>query len=127
MLEQVFYYYNLNTKQPNRWLHPKITPYSEFKNSNPDDIRSISRCPILSKGGWHFSYFGNSSFIKNKLQNFSHQEYNNDRYTSEERIQQCIAQKIDMFSGSVICSQKTEYDIYLPENAIQKFGHLTIS
>jgi hypothetical protein len=33
---------------------------------------------LIPDGGWHFSYFGNVQFIKNKIKNFAHQEYNNE-------------------------------------------------
>jgi hypothetical protein len=44
----------------------------------------------IDKGGWHLSYFGDGEFIKNKIENFSHQEYNTEKYTNVNSIHQCI-------------------------------------
>lgn len=52
---------------------------------------------ILNKGGWHFSYFGDINFIKNKLNNFSHQEYNNEKYTNNKYIMERIKNNEDLF------------------------------
>ena len=41
------------------------------------------------------SYFGNEDFIKNKLVNFAHQEYNNDKVKSE--IKKRIENNEDLF------------------------------
>jgi hypothetical protein len=49
-------------------------------------------------GGWHLSYFGDAQFIQNKLQNFSHQEYNKEEFTNLENINEKIKNKSDLFS-----------------------------
>ena len=38
-------------------------------------------------GGWHLSCFCDKYLIKNKLENFSHIEYNIPKYTNLETIQ----------------------------------------
>jgi beta-1,4-mannosyl-glycoprotein beta-1,4-N-acetylglucosaminyltransferase len=49
------------------------------------------------KGGWHLSYFGDSQFIKNKLENFAHQEYNSSKFTDPNEIQKKIDNQLDLF------------------------------
>jgi hypothetical protein len=44
------------------------------------------------------SYFGDSTFIKNKLENFSHQEYNSDTYTNLDKISEKINNGLDLFN-----------------------------
>lgn len=47
--------------------------------------------------GWHFSYIGDKDFIRNKIQCFSHQEYNNDKWTSQEKIKTALLDRKDLF------------------------------
>ena len=74
MLEMDFYYYNLNSKIANKWYFPKILSYGVFKqNGLPCEGYRFMNCPVIQKGGWHLSYFGDKHFIKNKIVNFAHQ------------------------------------------------------
>ena len=43
------------------------------------------------------SYFGGIDFIRNKLQSFSHQEYNNIQYTNVDKISDSIKNGKDLF------------------------------
>lgn len=92
--EMDFYYYNLNTRFDAKWLSCKIISYKKYKEFNItcSDIRNMGYS-VIKNGGWHLSYFGDSNFIKNKINNFSHQEFNNDNFTDlskiEERVKKC--------------------------------------
>jgi beta-1,4-mannosyl-glycoprotein beta-1,4-N-acetylglucosaminyltransferase len=98
VLEQDFYYYNLNSKKNEKWYHCKTIKYKKFKELvwSCNDIRFINGT-IIKQGGWHLSYFGDSSFIKNKLENFAHQEYNSDNYTDKSKIEERISNGLDLF------------------------------
>ncbi len=116
-LEMDFYYYNLNNRQINKWYFSKILSYKIYKELNItcDNIR-FSNCSKLEKGGWHLSYFGSAEFIKNKIQQFSHQEYNNEKYTNINSIEYKINNNIDLYDRP---TDKTEYisiknNTYLP-------------
>ena len=100
-LEQDFYYYNLNTKMSSRWDASKICSFKIYKEINLSfqDIRCLSTQPI-HKGGWHLSYFGDKHFIQNKIQNFSHQEYNNDKYTDLNLIEARVNNQVDLYNRS---------------------------
>ncbi len=121
-LEQDMYYYNLTCKASNKWYHPKLVNYYTYKNifnSNADNIRSCNYYNIIGKGGWHFSYFGDINFIKNKIMNFSHQEYNNENYLNDEKILRQIKTCGDLFfregcHNFKYCS--LDDNKYLPEN-----------
>ncbi len=71
---------------PEMWYSSKIIKYKfyNFLNFNPQNLRYYSHYQInipvtmILKCGWHFSYFGGISNIKIKLENFCHQEFNND-------------------------------------------------
>lgn len=97
-LSQDFYYYNLNNKINNQWDKSKILPFSEYTNtfnSKPQLCRNFFACPSIANSGWHLSYFGNSQFIVDKLQNFAHQELNNPKNTDIHYIEHCISNNID--------------------------------
>jgi beta-1,4-mannosyl-glycoprotein beta-1,4-N-acetylglucosaminyltransferase len=100
-LKQDLYYYNLNTFLNLIWIRPKIFPFSFFKqNPDVDKIRYMD-CKILNNGGWHLSFFGTPAFISNKIKNFSHQEYNLEKYTNEERVQECLSNTVDVFGRNI--------------------------
>jgi len=88
------YYYNLNSKIIAPWTLPKILSNRKYRELNVtiDNIRQMN-CPEIIKGGWHLSYFGDSSFIQNKIVNFSHQELNQSIFTDllkiEKRVHDC--------------------------------------
>ena len=123
-LEQDMYYYNINCKLQDKWYHSKIVNFWTFKNvyhQNASYIRTLhlsNKFPIIKNGGWHFSYFGNIDFIKNKIKCFAHQEYNNDTYLNDEKITEQIKNCKDIFFRDDV---KIDYiDIkdnkYLPDN-----------
>ena len=87
-LEMDMYYYNLLTKGT-KWYKASILPYFMYKlnNCDPQKIRisPFSKNNLtMRKGGWHFSFFGNTEFIKNKIKNFSHQEYNQPKFLDDK-------------------------------------------
>lgn len=128
-LKMDFYYYNLNSKKSDPWIHPKIMTYSSYKNTNRTlaQIR-LSSCPVIPEGGWHLSYFGDSQFIKNKIENFSHQELNYHRFTDTTKIDYRIKEGIDLFDrtnyGECIIKIPIKENPYLPpqyETYLQNF------
>jgi len=135
-LSMDMYYYNLNSKKGYKWNASKILLYGLFKlildnNLTCSDIR-LNEIKALTNytysipnGGWHLSYFGDVHFIKNKLEQFSHQEYNTNEYTNIENIQHRISNNLDLFERpnentiSISISENT----YLPPQyeKLQKF------
>ena len=126
-LIQDFYYYNLNSKISTKWPLSKILNYKKFKehNKEPQQIR-FANCDKILNGGWHLSCFGDSSFIKNKLENFSHQEFNNTEYTDVDKIKYRIDNFIDILNRNDIKIIKLSFseNNYLPpqcENLLKQF------
>jgi beta-1,4-mannosyl-glycoprotein beta-1,4-N-acetylglucosaminyltransferase len=136
-LEMDFYYYNLNSKKQGKTHIAKILLYKYFidmiqKNLNCGDIRLNNICVnqneyIIQNGGWHLSYFGDAHFIKNKLENFSHQEYNNNEYANVEKIEKRVTSGVDLFErpyNENIIRIPIKENPYLPpeyETYLQKF------
>jgi beta-1,4-mannosyl-glycoprotein beta-1,4-N-acetylglucosaminyltransferase len=96
--EQDMYYYNLNTLMLEKWYYAKIISYKTFANLaiTCNDIR-IAACPFIKQGGWHLSYFGDKYFIQNKIMNFGHQEFNNEKYTNLNKIEERMNSGIDLY------------------------------
>lgn len=118
-LRQDMYYYNLTCKLTDFWHLAKVCNYNYYKEFNSPSIIRQQRCNIILNGGWHFSYFGDPEFIKNKINNFSHQEFNIDEFTSVENIKNKIKNGKDLFGrDNEIKINLTEPDKieYLPKN-----------
>ena len=116
ILEMDLYYYNLNTKINEKWLHSKIISYEKYNklNLSCNDIR-MSYFSKICNGGWHLSYFGDKFFIQNKIQNFAHQEFNKSDYTDLEKIENRVKNSSHIFGGnSNIEKIKIEDNTYLP-------------
>lgn len=99
-LSMDFYYYNLNCKiKDENWYSARIINYGFFKSSNLtcNSVRMSESENIIKNGGWHLSYFGDGEFIKNKLNNFAHQEFNNEKFTNIETINNCIENYYNIF------------------------------
>jgi beta-1,4-mannosyl-glycoprotein beta-1,4-N-acetylglucosaminyltransferase len=116
ILQMDFYYYNLNTKLGNKWHHSKILTYKKYVDlkMSCNDIRKLN-LPVINNGGWHLSYFGDKHFIKNKLENFSHQEFNNSEYTDLDKIEKRVQNSEDLFNiNKNLKKLKIEDNNYLP-------------
>lgn len=117
-LEQDFYYYNITTKSENKWYKSKILLYELYnKYPNPNDIRmKFKNNYIIKNGGWHLSYFGNIKYIKNKLINFAHQEFNNEYYLNENKIRNDILNKRLYINNEIFNYIDIKNNNYLPYN-----------
>jgi beta-1,4-mannosyl-glycoprotein beta-1,4-N-acetylglucosaminyltransferase len=100
-LSQDMYYYNLHCKNTWFWSKAKIVSYEYLLQKTPEEIRQ-GELPLLEKGGWHLSYFGDAAFIRNKLLEFGHQEYNSPEYTDENVITQRLESGIDLFGRGYV-------------------------
>jgi beta-1,4-mannosyl-glycoprotein beta-1,4-N-acetylglucosaminyltransferase len=121
--EMDFYYYNLNTKFSDKWYLSKIISYKVFKENNKkcSYFRGLDGV-IIKNGGWHLSYFGDSTFIQNKIFNFSHQELNNDNFTNIAKIEERVKKSGDLYDRNESIERieiknnrylPPEYDTYL--------------
>ena len=123
ILEMDMYYYNLTCKYDNmKWYFAKILSYEKYLTINsPEYIRKTHykhNLQKIKKGGWHFSYFGDVNFIKNKIKEFSHQEFNRLEYLDENKIMKKIENCEDLFSrkSEKWKRVKLEDNEYLPNN-----------
>jgi beta-1,4-mannosyl-glycoprotein beta-1,4-N-acetylglucosaminyltransferase len=117
ILQMDLYYYNLHCKFNIKWIFPKIFNYAKLKEVG--DFQAIRSCSCnmkIPKGGWHFSYFGDINFIINKIESFSHQEFNNEKYKNREKIQKCIDEKTSLYEKVQTLDIDPNENDYLPKN-----------
>jgi beta-1,4-mannosyl-glycoprotein beta-1,4-N-acetylglucosaminyltransferase len=116
-LHMKLHYYNLNIISNQAWKHPKILSFDKLIDLplTLDDIRRME-CPTIQNGGWHLSYFGDSNFIKNKIENFAHQEFNNNNCTDMNKINQRLSSGQDIYGRSYVKFNKVpiSQNAYLP-------------
>jgi beta-1,4-mannosyl-glycoprotein beta-1,4-N-acetylglucosaminyltransferase len=90
-LEMDMYYYNLYNRFYDFWYKAYITNINSINENNDlTAIRLNYPSKIIPIGGWHLSYFGDLTFIQKKLQDFTHQEFNNEYYKNESYLKKCI-------------------------------------
>ena len=130
ILIQKYHCYNLEIIRVHDWYHVKIlsyhtltkllknTPFSTIRMysvtiSLPQDIYQLTPIHIIN-GGWHLSYFGDTKFIQNKIDNFSHQEIN----ITEEEIKERMDKGIDISGNNSVLynNVKIKDNNYLPPN-----------
>ena len=114
----------LNLRSSEDWLGTYYTKYRNIKNASANHFDTIARTKhnIVENGGWHFTYQGGLEKIKTKLENFGHQEYNNDQV--KNLIQDRLDKGMDVLGRPFSCS--IENDIlpeYVKENK-EKYKHL---
>lgn len=125
-LEMDFYYYNLHSRFAEKWNRARVISYKSFRDLNTtcQGLRNgYGNC--IKNGGWHLSYFGDSSFIKNKIMNFAHQEFNNDNYTDIDKIEERMQNSTDLYGRGCCALQRipitennnlpVQHEIYLTD------------
>jgi beta-1,4-mannosyl-glycoprotein beta-1,4-N-acetylglucosaminyltransferase len=69
------YWYSLEWRQEDPWLHPKAFRYGQVPaGTTYNDVRH-SPFPVLPNTGWHLSWFGDEARFDYKLASFSHSEF----------------------------------------------------
>jgi beta-1,4-mannosyl-glycoprotein beta-1,4-N-acetylglucosaminyltransferase len=111
-LEQDMYYYNFHTKSRDTWTFAKVLTYRAYAGKTPQQIR-FEQGIIIPNGGWHFSYFGDVNFIRNKLQNFAHQEH---KHIQPSTIEEKINSNADLFGKHERFVKTTLVPETLPEH-----------
>jgi len=116
-LNQDMYYYNLTCKVQEKWTQSRIMQFLNIKHSTSIQLLRVYQFPALNKpGGWHFSYFGNIEFIKNKLKNFCHAGEDRIEIITEKDISDALKSNSDLFGRSNFMTVPIEENTYLPEN-----------
>jgi beta-1,4-mannosyl-glycoprotein beta-1,4-N-acetylglucosaminyltransferase len=93
------YFWNFNWQVPphcDQGARPVVCTKYNLKKNTPQELRSMT-LPVIPDGGWHFSFFGESDKVRNKIESFAHTEYNSEEYKNSEAILYRIQNGIDPF------------------------------
>jgi beta-1,4-mannosyl-glycoprotein beta-1,4-N-acetylglucosaminyltransferase len=124
---QTAYHYYLNNKSNqdiSGWVGTRIGLYQTLKEKRVNHFRTEHFTPSIKieNGGWHFSNIGNQDFIRQKLESYGHQEYNNDFV--KNCIQFAINQNVDFLGrGFNLMKDESNLPEYLKNNK-EKYKHL---
>ncbi len=131
-----YYFYNMRRKGDMRWLGPVMSDYGnftsgqDFRNKRPPSHQKLGsvmlmemiltlkykhKINIVTNGGWHFSYLGDVEDIINKIETFSHTEYNKNEYKNKERIQEAMEEGYDLFG------RDSEYEVVELDETYPKY------
>ena len=101
-----------NIRSP-QWLRNlKFKKYPFWRIDKPRNLQ------IIENGGWHFAYLQTPSNISKKVKSFSHGEYNNTNFTNEDKIEEKIKMKKDIFDRG-FSYKKVEIDHTFPRYIIE--------
>ena len=105
------FYYNFNQKQVFEWWGPIICYNSYIQKVGTQWARSsrVYNAGVYN-AGYHLGYWGDAAAIKNKIENFAHQEFNKEEYTNLEKIQEKIDNCIDIFGRTADFNQLIKVD-----------------
>ena len=94
----------LNLRSSEEWFGTYYTKYKNIKNASANHLDTVSKTRhiFLDNGGWHFTYQGGLERIKTKLENFGHQEYNNDQVKNV--VQQRLNAGMDVLGRPFQCT-----------------------
>jgi beta-1,4-mannosyl-glycoprotein beta-1,4-N-acetylglucosaminyltransferase len=96
-LEMDLYYYSTEFTVARKWTHPKIAKMCVLKYFPLlKYFRHYWKSGIIHNAGWHLSYFGDASFIKNKIDNYSEEMTEEDKKI--ENISDCLNNHILPFN-----------------------------
>lgn len=93
-----YYYLNYFTYDNEPWLGTRLFKYGDLLSYKSPYVARFSPEDIqIPNGGWHFSYIGGVKRIQEKIASFSHQEFNNPDYNTEEKILIAMHEGKDIF------------------------------
>jgi beta-1,4-mannosyl-glycoprotein beta-1,4-N-acetylglucosaminyltransferase len=125
-LVQDMFYYNLKQKQVKPWAGPVVTTNGFLRSKLPQWFRDNRwALPGVPNGGWHLSYWGSAEQIQHKVQNFAHQEFNNEQFNSLEHIKKQMSTGQDLYKredNPFVPVDKT----ILPKDFLNIFDRYTI-
>lgn len=124
-LIQKMYYYNLSVRQNVTWNRCYLSSKKTILDNSAtwlrlnDGAHENVEFHHVFNGGWHLSYFMPIDKIVEKMQNFAHQEFNNELYTDKEKIKYRILNGKDPYDRKEcecsVIDTKREFDSHFLE------------
>ena len=102
------------------YIDPQAEREFTFYKDNHPTIDYSTNSVMLDHAGWHFTYFGDDDFARNKLKNFAHAESNVPEIVDNVNLDYMIANKVGFMGFNH--AERFEYirfDDYFPEYVIK--------
>lgn len=112
-LKQKMYFHYLNCLQEDDWTGNTILCFSKFRELSVCELRMRRRGLMVQDGGWHFTFMGDINRVKQKIESYSHQEFNNDA------VKMNLEKNIDNLKD--IFGRNTTYSIVPIDDSYPKF------
>ena len=120
--QQWLFYYNLKCRHDNIWYGTIAVLAETLKETTPDELRDRRNfLPSIMYAGWHLSYFFDVDNIINKIDNFSHQEFNTPEIKNHSAIEDKIKNNLDLFGRPFDNFTEIDYSI-LPKDFLDCFS-----
>ena len=125
---QTAYHYYLNNRSDqdiNGWVGTRFATYKTVKRCGVNHLRTESMHPSLKipYGGWHFTFCGGADKIKEKVENYGHQEYR----PALSNVDQALALNVDFLNrGFKLWKDESELPEYILNNK-DKWKHLLLA
>lgn len=94
---QEMFWYSFKTKEPNFWSGSVLTKVKFAIHYSPEFFREKRWVLPKFLQGYHMTYFMEVDKMKYKIENFAHQELNQEEFTDIEKIKNRIENKIEPF------------------------------
>ena len=86
-----FFYYNFNWLKREKWFYAMLLNDISMQTCSLSAMRlSGRRLRVIENAGWHCSYFASRDELRRKLESFSHMEFNNDNFKTDEHLDNCF-------------------------------------
>ena len=126
-LKQRVFYYHINLLRELNWSGTKISKWKSVKESTINEIRQNKITDsVISEGGWHLSFMGGEERIIEKIEAYSHQEFNHE--SIKNNVSRNVDQKTDIFHRDGNRCEVVDINIEYPNEIIDivsdKYGYL---
>lgn len=128
LMKLSYFYLNLMRANFQEWEGTRMFKYKDLKFFRDIYYTRYLKADVqIRNGGWHLSYIGDVKHIQKKMESMAHQEFNNSKYNSPERIKIAIAEGKDLFGMGLkfVPSPIEALPVYVGENK-EKFKKLIV-
>lgn len=114
----------MKVKETHKYPNIIVTRFKTFTSPNTEREHTFFWNPkppnsvTLEHGGWHFTWIGNDSEIKNKIKNYAHTEHNNDLILNAVDVNKHLTDKKSFFNENE-AFEIVKIDDYFPKHLLE--------
>jgi beta-1,4-mannosyl-glycoprotein beta-1,4-N-acetylglucosaminyltransferase len=119
-IEMTLYYYDIETSTNRKWYFARLLNYFTYNIINsPQSVRMRENYSVIPTAGWHLSYFGNESFIINKLESFAEHTMYSPEGKNKAYLTNCIKNRILHYNHEQLIYIPLETNRNLPKHYLK--------